>query len=199
MSPKDNEITVSLSTPIPKGYLFVRKGDVYLTANCRKKTHESGQQLYVVIDTKKKPIGLRCPSKIFHEVQTLNRKTKSDRRAAVEKKDDLLNQRAQTALSELFPHIPTEFGTDILKHTLKKRSGRVGRATTIPIEKTIDLAVRAFIRHKLTDYDLLLRKGVDRRIARERIRAKSERVADEWAGERVSAPSKKVRFISEDV
>jgi len=131
-------------------------------------------------DNKKKPIGIRCPRTIFNTVLNLHRETKSTRRAALEKKEARLNDKAQEQISISFPSIPDELIPEILKHTLQKRSGRVGRTSTLPFEKSIDLAVRAFIRHKLTDYDLLLRKGMEQHKARETIREKSEKVVELW-------------------
>lgn len=58
------EPEVHMTDPMPKGYRFVPKGDVYITKHCRKKTLDAGKTLYVVLDKKDKPIGLRCPAYI---------------------------------------------------------------------------------------------------------------------------------------
>jgi hypothetical protein len=113
-------------------------------------------------------------------VLSLHRETKSARLEAVAKNDARLNEKAQAQILESFPSIPHDLIPDILNHTLKKKSGRVGRTTTIPFEESIDLAVRAFIRHKCTDYDKFLREGIEQKSAREKIRGESERVVGEW-------------------
>lgn len=97
-------------------------------------------------------------------------------------KDARLNSKAKEQILLLFPNIPRDLISDILGHTLKKRSGRVGRTATIPFEDSINLAVRAFIRHRLTDYDKLLRDGMAQKSAREKIGGKSDKIAAEWKG-----------------
>jgi hypothetical protein len=122
------------------------------------------------------------PQDIFNFVLELHRETKSARIEAVAKKDARLNDKAHAQILNSFTNIPQELIPDILNHTLKKRSGRVGRTATIPFQQSIDLAVRAFIRHKLTDYDELLRDGMSRKSAREKIRTKAEKVVEGWKG-----------------
>ena len=112
----------------------------------------------------------------------LNKETKASRRAAVEKKDANLIIKGRETLLKLFPRIPKESVSGILRHTLQKRSGRVGRTTTLPFEKSIGLAVRAHIRHTLTNYDDLLKTGSSREKAREKIRREVEVVAAQWVG-----------------
>ncbi|OAA63526.1 hypothetical protein SPI_03689 [Niveomyces insectorum RCEF 264] len=73
-----DEPLVSFRTPMPPGYCFVRKGNVYITAHCRKATKAAGQTVYVVTngggdgdDARPRPtndarrphvvLGLRCP------------------------------------------------------------------------------------------------------------------------------------------
>lgn len=65
----------------------------------------------------------------------------------------------------------------------------MGRTATIPFEESINLAVRAFIRHRMTDYDKLLREGMQQKEARQKIRSKVEKIVEEWKG-RTGQPSK---------
>ncbi|QDS68552.1 hypothetical protein FKW77_010919 [Venturia effusa] len=165
---------------MPKGYVFVRKGNVYLTAKCRKKTHGAGKPLFVVQDERKRALGIRVPRAIFTSVFASHQNTKAARQAAVAAKEGRLSHKAKECIEATFPQIPRELISDILNHTLKKGSGRVGRTATIPLEETIDLAVRAFIRHRLTEYDDLLRDGMEHKRARQTIRSKVEKVVEEW-------------------
>jgi len=72
-------------------------------------------------------------------------------------------------IQELYPYCPSGRELEIAKHACEKGSGRVGRiaaAKTLQ-DYTINLAVRAHIRHQETEYDKLLAQGFDRKQARE--------------------------------
>jgi hypothetical protein len=64
----------------------------------------------------------------------------------------------------LYPGCPIEDAAKIAAHACAKYSGRIGRSASAKEfnESAVGLAVRAFLRHKKTDYDRLLRKGVER-------------------------------------
>lgn len=66
-------------------------------------------------------------------------------------------------IGELFPHCPTKQAKDIAEHACRKYSGRVGRSAAAKDleEEAVQLAVRAHIRHAMTDYDPFLSKGYD--------------------------------------
>lgn len=117
---------------------------------------------------------------MFASVLAAHQETKSSRQAAVAAKDARLTHKAQEQIVASFPSIPRDFIAEILSHTLKKRSGRVGRTATIPFDESINLAVRAFIRHQLTDYDRLLRDGIKQKDARQKIKSKLEMIVGEW-------------------
>ncbi|TID16784.1 hypothetical protein E2P81_ATG09343 [Venturia nashicola] len=180
MSSNNHEIVVSPTTHVPKGYIFVRKGNVYLTSNCRKKTHTAGEKLYVVQDQRKRNLGIQVPHTIFASVLAAHQETKTSRQAAVAAKDARLNSKAEGQIIVSFPNIPRDMISDILRHTLKKRSGRVGRTATIPFDESINLAVRAFVRHRLTNYDELLLHGMTQNDARQKIRSRLEKIVEDW-------------------
>ena len=71
-------------------------------------------------------------------------------------------------IAELFPGCPADEQQAIAEHACQKYSGRVGRsAAAKELEpKTVDLAVRAHIRHVHTRYDDILARGVSRHEAR---------------------------------
>ncbi|KAL2263921.1 hypothetical protein VTK26DRAFT_4302 [Humicola hyalothermophila] len=186
--------------PMPKGYKFVPKGDVYITKHCRKKTHEAGKTLYVVVDGKNKPIGLRCPAHIFRQVISQNEATATQRAEAVQKRDAAIQEDFGEAIVKLFPKIPRAEVPLILKHSLKKHSRRVGRTGTVELHERVRLAVRAHIRHVHTDYDKKLRQGVSREEARAQIWERLNNIAKEWGGrparpgeQAAPSPAKKAR------
>ena len=174
-----HEITVSPSTPMPKGYGFLAKGIRYKTLHCRKLTHEAGKPLYIVVD-KKKQLGLRVPKCILHQVHAQAKDTLPTRRAATEKRDAADIAKAVDELSHQFPRMPEKEKAMVLKHGFKKHSGRVGRTSLIPLTRKVLLAVIAHIRHQHTTYDSLLHGGEDREKARKMTRKKIETVIREW-------------------
>ena len=169
----DCERLASQDSPVPKGYLFVPKGDVYVTRHCRDKTVEAGKILYIVFDRRKQQrTGLRCPLEVYRQVQTANKATASARQAAVEAKDKRDIEAARKTLLRLFPRIPLMNAEQILAHGYSKGSGRVGRVTTLDDDQRCTLAVIAHSRHVLTPYDKLL-KDLEGTCSREKAREKA--------------------------
>lgn len=64
-------------------------------------------------------------------------------------------------IRDYYPSIPQGIEIEIAEHSCLKNSGRVGRTADAKqfSQYTIDLAVRAHIRHSETDYHQLLAKG----------------------------------------
>ena len=83
------EPTVTPDTPMPKGYIFLKKGIKYKTLHCRRQTHEAGKTVYVV-EQNKKTLGIRIPKSIFFRVQSLANETLPSRRLATEQRDAAL-------------------------------------------------------------------------------------------------------------
>ncbi len=82
----------------------------------------------------------------------------------------------------MFPRCPAGREQVIAEHACRKYSGRVGRSAAA---KSLDddavwLAVVAHVRHAETEYDKLLRQGLDRRDARHEVREDVDRVLDQW-------------------
>ncbi|EAQ88904.1 hypothetical protein CHGG_05523 [Chaetomium globosum CBS 148.51] len=182
MAGDHDEPEVLAHEPMPKGYRFVPKGNVYITKNCRKKTHEAERTLYVVVNRKGKPMGLRCPAHIHNAVMSENKATAAQRAEAVQKRDAAIEDNFEEAIVKLFPKIPKSEVPQILKHTLKKHSRRVGRTGTVALQDRVKLAVRAHIRHVHTEYDGLLKHGASRPVAREKIWDRLNEVARQWGG-----------------
>lgn len=177
-----DEPEVPAHEPMPKGYRFVPKGNVYITKNCRKKTHEAERTLYVVVNKKGKPTGLRCPAYIHNTVMGDDNATAAQRAEAVQKRDAAIEDNFEEAIVKLFPKIPKSEVPQILKHSLKKHSRRVGRTGTVALQDRVKLAVRAHIRHVHTEYDELLKHGASRVTAREKIWERLNEVARQWGG-----------------
>lgn len=174
------EKVVFVGSPKPKGYVMVRKGDVYVTRNCRKLTQELGKTVYIVQSKDTKPLGIRVPLEVKQRVDALSVATKSTRAAAVQKKDEALEDKMRTELLLLYPQIPKDKIQPLLKHTLQKRSGRVGRTQKIALSTIMNLAVRAHVRHTCTDYEALLRASCERENARRQVDRRVIEVCRAW-------------------
>ena len=90
------------------------------------------------------------------------------------------------AIRAHYPGCPAQEATQIAQHACRKYSGRVGRTAAAKEfdETAIRLAVVAHVRHVHTDYDALLMKCDDRKMARARVRDEVSAVVDEWANPR---------------
>jgi hypothetical protein len=113
------------------------------------------------------------------EERARRREREAVRREGLDRK--YINQFAQSVRDE-FPCIPSGADIKIAEHACLKYSGRVGRsAAAKSLEPdAIFLAVKAHVRHAYTDYDELLFKYDDRRLARKRVREKIEAILEEW-------------------
>ncbi|KXX74642.1 hypothetical protein MMYC01_208143 [Madurella mycetomatis] len=184
------EPSVRASDPLPKGYRFVPKGNIYITKHCRQQTHEARKTLYVVLGDggTNKPVGLRCPAHIYRAVMDQHRATARQRAAAVRKRDAAKEGDFEDTVTKLFPDIPREEIPRIVKHALKKHSGRVGRTGTVGLEERVTLAVWAHIRHVHTDYERLLKQGIGRLEAREQVWDRVNEMARRWGGRELRRP-----------
>ncbi|KAH6639055.1 hypothetical protein C7974DRAFT_125604 [Boeremia exigua] len=175
-----NEVTVCSSATMPKGYGFLAKGIPYKTLHCRKLTRDADKILYVVVDAKKRQLGLRVPKFILRQVHQQANETLSSRRAAVKKRDTSFIQAVASEVGDRFPKIPEEEKAALLKHAFKKHSRRVGRAGTVPLPRKVLLAIIAHVRHRHTKYDTLLAQGMERTTARKIVNRKIESVMRDW-------------------
>lgn len=83
---------------------------------------------------------------------------------------------------ELFAGCPADREQEIAKHACIKYSGRVGRSASAKAldEDAVRLAVIAHLRHRETNYDELLAKGISRREARQAIETNVFRLLRQW-------------------
>lgn len=104
---------------------------------------------------------------------------------AVEKREQVDQNfvlRFATRIRELFPSCPNRQETSIAEHACMKYSGRVGRSAAARDmdEMAVNLAVRAHVRHAMTEYDELLSKGYDRHDARALVEDKVSAIMGNW-------------------
>ena len=85
-------------------------------------------------------------------------------------------------LGNSFPGCPVPEHRAIAEHACRKYSGRIGRSGAARRfdPNTIELAVRAHVRHRYTLYDDLLAQGVDRADARASVRNAVDEVVERW-------------------
>ena len=78
--------------------------------------------------------------------------------------------------------MPVEYSGVIAEHTAVRGSGRVGRtqAGKALEQDALTAAVVAAVRHKHTNYDALLAKGLDRTRAREQVGEKIDSILAAW-------------------
>ncbi|KAJ6160342.1 hypothetical protein N7470_003738 [Penicillium chermesinum] len=178
-----NRLNVFPSHKLPDGYVFVPKGDVYITRHCRRKTKESNQVIYSVWDREgAQRIGLRVPAAVHSEVTRLAGLTARKRARAVEARDARFISQSRKLLQTHFPLMPNDTVNVILGHAFLKGSGRVGRTSTCSDRHKVHLAVEAHIRHRLTAYDALLASGTPRWPARRLVLPFVNSIKKAWAG-----------------
>ncbi|KAL2006875.1 hypothetical protein VTN00DRAFT_9543 [Thermoascus crustaceus] len=187
---KQNEVPVSTEPleknclqrhPVPEGYVFVPKGDVYITRHCRSQTKESGRTVYVVYDNEgKRTRGLRVPQDIYNAVLRSAAETASARADAVRQRDEKDTKQARELLRAQFPAMPAASLETVVNHAFLKGSGRVGRTSKRTDERKAELAVEAHIRHTHTPYEELLDAGMDREEARELVWDTIQQIKAEW-------------------
>ncbi|KAI0390480.1 hypothetical protein F5Y17DRAFT_444489 [Xylariaceae sp. FL0594] len=161
------EPVVHASSLMPAGYVFVKKGNPYMTRHCRQDTQRARKTVYTVVDGKNRPVGIRVPKTIYEAVARSEKETRSQRREAVEKRDDALEKQFRKEILTKFPRVPVEDVPKIVKTAMKKHSGRVGRTGKLELAEKAFLAVQAHVRHTKTTYDTLLNQGVAYQDARD--------------------------------
>ncbi|OJD19575.1 hypothetical protein AJ78_00432 [Emergomyces pasteurianus Ep9510] len=170
----------------PPGYVFVPKGDVYITRNCRSLSHKAKQTVYTVYNPNtQRTLGLYIPSQIHTTVSQSASSTLTARALAVAQKDARDTSKARALLRNQFPAMPVDTLETVLGHAFLKGSRRVGRSGKVEREEVkVGLAVDAHIRHVHTDYEKLLEDGVERADARERVWGTVKKVRALWEGKK---------------
>ncbi len=113
------------------------------------------------------------------DVRTRRQEREAERRG---EQDQEFIARFAKRVRELYPHCPAKREQIIAEHACQKYSGKVGRSAEAQRldDSTILLAVVAHIRHRETDYDEFLMQGLDRWLARARVKSKIDGVLENW-------------------
>ena len=113
------------------------------------------------------------------DVRARNRARQALRRADLDKE---FVSRFAVLIRAQFPGCPVHREQDIAAHACLKYSGRVGRSVAAKQldERAASLAVRAHIRHRETNYDGLLARGIERHDARGVVRNHVEQILERW-------------------
>ncbi|KAI8958254.1 hypothetical protein F5Y11DRAFT_336775 [Daldinia sp. FL1419] len=175
------DILVRMHTPMPRGYKFVRRGDRYITRNCRLRAHTEGHVVYIVRE-RNEILGIRVPQVIYNNVLQDHRRTQGIRANNVISRENRLSNNFRTAILTQFPDIPPRDLEHVLTGTLQRRSGRVGRVESLALVDKARLSVRAHIRHRHTNYDELLQYGVPRDDARDLVYPQIDEISCIWGG-----------------
>ena len=169
---------------------FLAAGDVALT---RRATKHSAQNAVVVRFSRTRKRYER--QGILVETSALEKAEQecaedADERAAGRareavrrrEEDRKLVARMAKQIGVLFPGCPPLELAAIAEHTAARGSGRVGRteAGRNLEERALTAAVVAAVRHKHTEYDKLLERGMDRATARQTVGDKIEEVLAAW-------------------
>lgn len=111
-------------------------------------------------------------------------KQRERRAARLPERDRELVLAMARRIREIFPQCPPAEAQAIAEHTAVRGSGRVGRTAAGRglEEQALMLAVVAAVRHRHTDYDALLASGLDRVLARDRVRDRVEEALAAWRG-----------------
>jgi hypothetical protein len=96
--------------------------------------------------------------------------------------DRELVARMAKQIAVLFPGCPAHELAAIAEHTAARGSGRVGRteAGRNLEDQALTAAVIAAVRHKHTEYDTTLARGIDRMTARHRVAGKIDEILAAW-------------------
>ncbi|KAL4733901.1 hypothetical protein BDV11DRAFT_175256 [Aspergillus similis] len=133
-------------------------------------------------NTGKKALGIRVPADVHAAVLRSAEETAESRANAVKARDERDLAHNRELLRKQFPLMPAQSLNTILQHAFLKGSGRVGRTTTTPEKEKVILAVEAHIRHVHTPYEALLRSGMSRLEARNKIREQVQTILAAWVG-----------------
>jgi hypothetical protein len=116
------------------------------------------------------------------------RRRKAERRALREAEvDQRFVRDFANAIRQHFPRCPSQEASQIAEHACRKYSGRVGRSAAAKEfdQGAIRLAVAAAIRHRCTNYDVLLLRGVDRGEARSLVADAVAEKLQQWSGSQI--------------
>ncbi len=172
------------------GLEFLPAGDTALTRRASK--HSQRTAVVVRFSRARKRYerqGLLVETSALEQAERACLEDADDRAAARQraagqrhKQDRILVEQMTTRIADLFPSCPPAERAAIAEHTAVRGSGRVGRSEAgRDLEPAaLTAAVIAAIRHRHTNYDELLSKGIERTAARETVRAAIDAILASW-------------------
>ncbi|KAL1389557.1 hypothetical protein HDK64DRAFT_307461 [Phyllosticta capitalensis] len=190
----------------PSGYTFVPIGNVEVTEQCKEFCRKRGLKAYNVSTHPKSfaradpekvsyhlnRVGFHFPSTIVDQAMNwigieLNGRSRAGIANNLGRRLRRYGQQPErvaviTAMKDLFPKMPHESVDIIVEHAFEQGAKRVGNATNLSIERRVQMAVLAHVRHQHTDYDRLL-KEVGYIEARKRVERPCIEKILEWRGE----------------
>jgi hypothetical protein len=170
--------------------VYLQKGDAALTRRSRKYSNLSA----VVVRFNRsrhryERQGLLVESEALIRAENECEGDEADRKISRERPVVVRERADQAYIAQFskqirlqYPGCPSQEAEAIADHACQKYSGRVGRTSAAKSfdAEAIDLAVKAHIRHKHTNYDQLLSNGWERTEARSAVTEKLDQIMREW-------------------
>ncbi|MDE1822524.1 MAG: DUF2293 domain-containing protein [Euryarchaeota archaeon] len=148
---------------VPKGWVFLPSGDAFVTRQTKMGLH------WVLLKRRKgytATLGILCPEESVQQAKAKAAQTQGAREAqretgkrsrarAEERYRTQLEQAILSFLAFAPKHEPLarEIARGAVSQATPVGSGRVGRTKKLALEERAELAARAYIRHKHTDYE----------------------------------------------
>ncbi|KAB2579511.1 hypothetical protein DBV05_g2057 [Lasiodiplodia theobromae] len=184
---KKLRLTATFDQQAPPGYTFIGFGNAKLTAQCKEFCRKRGELAYSVSAPPKNNatadpekisfhvnrLGFYFPNKIVDlamewlGIQVNGARPRSQNGSGFTrglgrrlKQHTNLSEEDQVraAMRDLFPKMPEDSLEAIVEHAFAEGAKRVGNATNLSLERRVQMAVLAHVRHKHTEYDKLLKE-----------------------------------------
>ena len=128
----------------------------------------------------------RAEEECLDDAELRKRRSKADAERRAERDAEYVRAFADQ-IRRRYPNAPTDAADRIATHACKVHSNRIGRtARAKDLDPgAIDLAVRAHVRHRQTDYDALMASGVDRVDARSQVHSAIDLTIAKWRGHEI--------------
>ena len=157
------------SVEVPKDWEYLPRGNAFLTRRVKKGPHWVLMGSYNKRGGYRPTKGVYAPRSTIEEARvaeqaTAEKRVRSQERSRLqrEKNEERYRQKFRDACLRFLNFAPEhsdlaeQIATDTAEHACEKHSGRVGRTSLLDLEKKVELAVRAHIRHRFTSYDINL-------------------------------------------
>ncbi|KAF4542310.1 uncharacterized protein LTHEOB_7992 [Lasiodiplodia theobromae] len=165
---KKLRLTATFDQQAPPGYTFIGFGNAKLTAQCKEFCPDPEKISFHV-----NRLGFYFPNKIVDlamewlGIQVNGARPRSQNGSGFTrglgrrlKQHTNLSEEDQVraAMRDLFPKMPEDSLEAIVEHAFAEGAKRVGNATNLSLERRVQMAVLAHVRHKHTEYDKLLKE-----------------------------------------